>query len=76
MSVGSELGISSGQIVESILGETGLPGTTVGFVDVRERHTFVDVASEAAAGIIAKLNRTRLRGQRLKVKLASTTLAR
>jgi len=71
MSIGSELGVDTAQIVETILGQTGLPKPTVGYVDVRERHTFVDVASEAAAGIIAKLNRTRLHGKRLKVKLAS-----
>jgi hypothetical protein len=39
-------------------------------VDIRERHTFVDVAADAASGIISKLNRTAIRGQRLKVKLA------
>jgi ATP-dependent RNA helicase DeaD len=71
MSVGAELGINIGAVVELILGETGLPRQTVGYVDVRERHTFVDVISEDAPGIIAKLNRTRLKGQRIKVKLAN-----
>jgi ATP-dependent RNA helicase DeaD len=71
MSVGAELGINIGAVVELILGETGLPRQTVGYVDVRERHTFVDVISEDSPGIIAKLNRTRLKGQRIKVKLAN-----
>jgi len=56
--------------VGAILGETGLPGKVVGTVDVRERHLFVDVASEHANAIISKLNRTQIKGHRLKVKVA------
>ncbi len=71
MSVGSDLGVTSTEIVETILGQTGLPRPTVGYVDIRERHSFVDVTTDSAAGIVAKLNRTQLKGRRLKVKLAS-----
>jgi len=39
-------------------------------VDVRERHLFVDVASEHASGIIAKLKRTQIKGTKVKVKVA------
>lgn len=70
MSVGEQHGVAPGDVVGCILGETGLPSGSVGVVDIRERHTFVDVAAESAHGIIAKLNRTAIRGQRLKVKLA------
>ena len=70
MSVGEAHGIAPGDVVGCILGETGLPAGTVGVVDIRERHTFVDVAADAASGIISKLNRTAIRGQRIKVKLA------
>ena len=38
-----------------IQGETGLPAEIIGRVDIRERHTFVEVASEHAAGVVAKL---------------------
>ena len=64
------MGIAPGDVVGAILGETGLPAKVVGTVDVRERHLFVDVAAEHANGIIAKLNRTRIKGRKLKVKLA------
>jgi ATP-dependent RNA helicase DeaD len=64
------MGVATGDVVGAILGETGLPGNVVGTVDIRERHLFVDVAAEHANGIISKLNRTRIRGQKLKVKVA------
>jgi ATP-dependent RNA helicase DeaD len=56
--------------VGAILGETGLRGKVVGAVDIRERHLFVDVASEHVNAIISKLNRTQIKGHKLKVKVA------
>jgi len=70
MNVGSEMGVAARDVVGAIMGETGLPPQTVGTVDVRERHLFVDVASDHASAIISKLNRTRIKGERLKVKMA------
>ena len=54
MNVGAEMGVAPGDIVGAILGETGLPAKVVGTVDVRERHVFIDVASEHANSIISK----------------------
>jgi ATP-dependent RNA helicase DeaD len=70
MNIGSEAAVAPIDIVNSIAGETGLPGNVVGKVDVRERHLFADVAAEHANAIIAKLNRAEIKGRRVKVKLA------
>jgi len=71
MSVGMESGISRDDIIRAIQGQTGLPSSAIGEVDLRERHSFVDVASEHANAIVSKLKRSELGNQRLKVKLAS-----
>jgi ATP-dependent RNA helicase DeaD len=70
MNVGAEKGITASDVVEAILGQTGLAAKNIGAVDIRERHLFVNVASEHARGIISKLNRTQIKGQKLKVKAA------
>jgi ATP-dependent RNA helicase DeaD len=70
LNVGEEMGIVPIDIVNSIAGETGLPGKVVGKVDVRERHSFVDVAAEHANAILAKLNRAQIKGQKVKIKAA------
>ncbi len=70
MNIGSEKGVAPRDVVGAIMGETGLPPQTVGTVDIRERHLFVDVAADHANAIIAKLNRTRIKGERVKVKVA------
>jgi len=69
INVGAEMGVLPGDVAGAIMGETGLPSKTVGLIDIRERHLFVDVAAEHAAAIVAKLNRTRIKGNKLKVKL-------
>jgi ATP-dependent RNA helicase DeaD len=70
MNVGAEMGVAPKDVMGAIMGETGLPPQTVGTIDIRERHLFVDVDSNHAKAIIAKLNRTRIKGERLKVKVA------
>ena len=70
INVGEEMGVKPGDVVGAILGETGLPNKVVGSVDIRERHLFVDVDAEHANVIIAKLNRARFKGLKLKVKVA------
>ncbi|HMJ89844.1 MAG TPA: helicase-related protein, partial [Candidatus Acidoferrum sp.] len=70
MNVGEEMGIAPRDVVDAIMGETGLASDVVGTIDVRERHLFADVASEHANSIIAKLNRARIKDHRVKVKVA------
>ena len=70
MNIGEEMGVVPIDIVNAIAGETGLPGKIVGLVDVRERHLFVDVASEHVKGVIAKLNRSQIKGHKIKMKVA------
>jgi ATP-dependent RNA helicase DeaD len=70
MDVGAEMGISPTDIVQAIQGATGLSRDNIGKVDVRERHLFVTVPSEHAQGIVAKLNRSQIKGRKAKVKVA------
>jgi ATP-dependent RNA helicase DeaD len=70
VNAGAEMGIAEGDIVGTILGETGLPRNAVGAVDIRERHLFVDVAAEHANSIISKLNRAQIKGRKAKAKVA------
>lgn len=70
MNIGEAMGVVPIDIVNAIAGNTGLPGKVVGTVDVREKHLFVDVDSQHAKGIIAKLNRAEVKGRKVKVKVA------
>jgi len=66
------MGIAPIDIVNAVSGETGLPGSVVGTVDVRDRHLFADVTTEHAKAIIAKLSRSGVKGHKVKIKLAQS----
>ncbi len=70
INAGSEMGVKPADILSAILGHTGLPRTSVGLIDLRERHAFVDVASDHANAIISKLNRGQIKDRKVKVKVA------
>lgn len=70
INAGAEMGVEPADVQKAVSGATGLPADVVGTVDVRERHLFVDVAAEHANSIIAKLNRSGIKGRKVKVKLA------
>jgi ATP-dependent RNA helicase DeaD len=71
LSLGADSGATPDQILRIIQGETGLPASVVGFIDIRERHTFMDVASAQVQAVLTKLKRARIGERRLKVKIAS-----
>lgn len=70
INVGEAMGVTPDEVTAAILGNTGLPAATIGKIDLRERHLFVDVSTEHAPAIIAQLNRATLRDHKLKVKMA------
>ena len=70
INLGAEMGIVESDVVDAILGATGLPRHIIGEVDVRDRHLFVKVASEHAHGIIAKLNLAQIKDRKAKLKVA------
>jgi len=70
MNLGEAMDIKPIDVVNAVAGETGLPGKVVGTVDVRERHLFLDVDADQANSIIAKLNRSQIKGHKVKVKIA------
>jgi ATP-dependent RNA helicase DeaD len=68
--LGSEHQMTPIDFVNAVAGETGLPGKVVGLIDVRERHSFIDVATEHMNAIVSKLNRAEIKGVKVKVKAA------
>jgi len=68
--LGSEHQMTPIDFVNAVAGETGLPGKVVGLIDVRERHSFMDVATEHMNAIVSKLNRAEIKGVKVKVKAA------
>jgi ATP-dependent RNA helicase DeaD len=62
--------VTPADLVGKIAGVTRLPANVVGAIDIHEEHTNVDVATEHAAVIIAKLTGIRIKSQSLKPVIA------
>jgi hypothetical protein len=70
VSAGEHNQLTADQVTELIQNVAQVPAKAVAEVDIRDRHTFVDVPSEHAPKVVDKLNRYRFQDRRLKVKVA------
>lgn len=68
--------IRPADIVGAIANESGLPGRSIGEIEIRARTSVVEVPRRAAQQVLQALNRTTLRGQRVRaVLLAEAVVA-
>jgi ATP-dependent RNA helicase DeaD len=67
ISAGTRDGITPGDVVGAITGEAGVPGDSVGKIDIRESHTTAEVATGVADQVIQSLNGRTLKGRSLRV---------
>jgi hypothetical protein len=67
---GEEHGATAESLRTFILGTTGEPEASLGPIDLRARHAFVDVPGDRAASFVSRLKRSEFAGKRLKAKVA------
>jgi len=67
---GEEHGATADSLRTFILGTTGEPAASLGAIDLRARHAFVDVPGDRAASFVSRLKRADFAGKRLKAKVA------
>jgi ATP-dependent RNA helicase DeaD len=67
--VGRQHLITPADLVGKIAGVTRLPANVVGAIDIHEDHTHVDVATEHAELVVAKLAGIRIKNQSLKLAI-------
>lgn len=67
ISAGRTDDIGPGDLLGAITGESGIKGSRVGRIDVRDRHSLVEVRESDAGKVIKALNGTTLGGRALRV---------
>ncbi len=70
LNIGEDMGLRPADVVNAIIGETGIAAKIIGTIDIRDKHLFVEIAADEANSVISKLNRAEFKGRKLKVKLA------
>jgi ATP-dependent RNA helicase DeaD len=69
INVGTMDNVRPGDLVGAITNEVGVAKADVGKVDVRERHSTVEVATHVANAVVSKLTGTSIRGRRVLAKV-------
>ena len=69
INLGSSAGISPKHIVGAVANEAGLPGRSIGRIEISDRYSTFDVPQESAETVINALNKTRLVGRRVNARL-------
>ena len=66
--VGKKDKIRPGDLVGAIAGESGVPGNSIGHIKIQDNYSYVDVPSEFAAQVIDAMNRSQVKGKKVRVK--------
>lgn len=69
VNVGEMDGVRPGDLVGAITNEAGISKAEIGRVDIRERHSTVEVATAVANTVVSKLTGVSIRGRRALVKI-------
>jgi len=70
LNVGRNAKINPADLVKAISEEAGVPGQTVGKIDIFERFTFVEVDQESAPFVYEALRKSRINGSRINLEPA------
>jgi ATP-dependent RNA helicase DeaD len=70
LNVGREAGVRPGDIVGAIANEAGIPGRTIGAIDIYDRVAFVEVPSGDRDRVIAALRSATIKGRKLQIEVA------
>jgi ATP-dependent RNA helicase DeaD len=66
---GRTAGVRPGDLVGAIANEASVNASSIGAIEVTDRFSLVDVPEELSRGIIEALSRTRIKGQKVTVRL-------
>ena len=69
VNVGEMDGVRPGDLVGAITNEGGISKSEIGRVDIRERHSTVEVSTAVANTVVSKLTGVSIRGRRALVKI-------
>lgn len=68
--VGKKNNVYPGDLVGAIAGESGIPGNTIGNIDIFGRHSHVDVPGQYVPQVLSKMNKNKVKGKKVHVKVA------
>ena len=70
VNIGRNQGVRPQDMVGAIANEAGIPGRSIGAIDILDSYTYVDVPSDVSAQVVTALNRTSIKGRPVAAEVA------
>jgi ATP-dependent RNA helicase DeaD len=70
INAGKDQGIRPGDIVGAIAGESGIHGSMIGAIKIKDKHTYVDIPFECAMDVINVMHDNKIKGKKIKMEPA------
>lgn len=70
VSIGRKDYVRPGDIVGAIAGEAGIPGSSIGHIDIFDKHTFVDVPNQDVNRVLDAMEGNTIKGRRISVEVS------
>jgi hypothetical protein len=64
-------GVRPGDLVGAIANEAGIPGKSIGAIDIYDRFSFVEVPTQYRDQVLERMRRTTIRNQPISIKVAT-----
>jgi ATP-dependent RNA helicase DeaD len=71
IAAGSRAGVRPGDIVGAIANEAGVPGKSIGSIDIYDGFTFVELPSQYRDQVLEKMSRATIRGRPVEIRVAT-----
>lgn len=72
LNIGKSQGVTPGDILGAVAGESRIPGRAVGSIDMYDGYTFVEVPDEYADTVIKSMKNARIKGKNVHAERANT----
>ncbi len=70
VSIGRKDFVRPGDIVGAIAGETNIPGSSIGSIDIFDKFTYVDVPKDVANRVVDAMEGNTIKGRRVNIEVA------
>jgi ATP-dependent RNA helicase DeaD len=70
LTVGKKDMVKPGDIVGAITGEAGVPGKSIGHIDIYEEFTFVDIPKKIMPKVLNSMSHVKIKGKKIKAEWA------
>ncbi|RGZ00109.1 DEAD/DEAH box helicase [Clostridium sp. AM58-1XD] len=73
VNIGKSQNIRPGDILGAVAGESGMPGSLIGSIDMFDNYTFVDVPEDCADEVLRAMKHAKIRGKNVRMEMANGT---